>query len=520
MSPTESAAAVAPRVAPPDLVTPPAAAAAEGPDLVGALDRSLLQGVAWNGVLKLLAQGVAWMATLFVARHLTALDYGIYGVAVLVLGVVQMLTEFGIGTAVVTRRTLTPRDFAELNTVSVALGAAGAVATCLLAPVAGLVFRQPRVVPVVATLSLTLAVGSFRSVPWALMQRDLRFRRLAVYDTAQMLTLAALSVALATLGFGYWTLVLAAAASTLLSTAVTVAHHPVPFARPDLARLRSVLVYSRDVVLARLSWYAYMNVDFVVAGRLLGTTIAGYYGLAWTLAHLIVDKVAQLVFQVTPGVLSRVQESPGLLRRYFTRITAAMTLVFWPLTIGLALVAEDFVPAVLGPRWEPIVFPLRVLSVYSSVWILLGLVGQLLLIVGEEAFARRNNLQQLTVMTAAFIAGANWGLDGIALAWLVMHPPFAIVRVHRLLRRLELPYGRFANEALLPAFVGCAGMALAVLAVHGAMPRGAAPAWRLAAAVSAGSLTYVVLQVTIFRRRQADALDALRGLRRHGAPVA
>lgn len=477
------------------------------------LDRSLLHGVAWNGALKLIAQAVSWVSTLIVARELTANDYGVYGLGVLLLGLIQMLTEFGLGLAVVARRDLTDHDIAGLNTISFGLGIVGALLMVVLAPLAGLFFQRPQLNAVVVALSSSLILGSLRTVPWALMQRDLRFKRLAIYDAGRSVLLAGMSVVFALLGLGYWTLVIAAIVSAALSTAVTFWLHPVPFVRPDFVRLRGALTFSTDVVLNRLAWFGYLNADFAVASRMLGATAAGYYGLAWTLAHLVVEKVAQLVLQVTPGVLARVQDNSAQLRRYCSLITGAMALILWPATIGLALVARDFVPVVLGDRWQPIVFPLTLLSAYSSVWVLLGLVGQVLLVVGEEKFARRNNMQQFVAMSIAFVIAARWGVNGIAMAWLLVHPYFAAVRVVRLMRRIEQPMIEWITQSLMPAIIGCVIMAVIFLIVRVTMLEDLPPVWRLAAETLCGVLTYAGVQGFFFRERVQSTLRALRDLR-------
>ena len=42
-------------------------------DLAGHFAR----GVAWSGIAKVIAQSVAWLSTLFVARYLSPTDYGL-----------------------------------------------------------------------------------------------------------------------------------------------------------------------------------------------------------------------------------------------------------------------------------------------------------------------------------------------------------------------------------------------------------------------------------------------------------
>jgi hypothetical protein len=86
------------------------------------LDRSALAGVAWSGAAKWSTQVFAWAGTMLVARMLSQSDFGLLTSATVFLSVVMMLTEFGIGTAVITLRELQHESAAELHTFSVLLG--------------------------------------------------------------------------------------------------------------------------------------------------------------------------------------------------------------------------------------------------------------------------------------------------------------------------------------------------------------------------------------------------------------
>jgi O-antigen/teichoic acid export membrane protein len=483
-----------------------------------AVDRSLVRGVAWTGSLKVVGQAAAWMSTLVVARLLSPQDFSLYGYGILLLGLVQSFIEFGVGSAVVSKRELTATDFAQLNTVAVGFGAAGTLLMCGLAPLAAWFFRAPELTPVVLVLAGTLLVGSFRSVPLALLQRELQFRNVAVYDAAQSIALAALSVVLASLGFGYWTFVIAAVAASLLSVAMTVVRHPVPFARPDFARLRGSLTLGGMVVTERLAWFSYTNADFTVAGRMLGPVAAGVYTLAWAQGRAVVDKLAVLVLQVTPAIFSKVQHDTALLRRYFVHLSSALSVAFWPLTVGVALVSPEFVAGVLGAKWRGATVPLALISLHSSLAFLIGLCGQILLVRRKQSFTTKLTVAQLVVMPTAFVVGSRWGVTGIAAAWTIVHPLFVSALVYMTLDRIELPVRRFVRDALLPALVGCAVMTAVVLALRATLLAGVAPLPRLFALAGAGGVAYLATIAVGFRERVRAAVGELRRLRE--APAA
>jgi teichuronic acid exporter len=482
------------------------------------LARSFVRGVAWTALVKLIGQATAWVSTIVVARLLSPEDYGIVGMATLYLGLLQTVSEFGIGTAVVTRRELPMELAQQLNTVSVLLGIVGTAIIAITAPLVGAFYGNPRLPLVLAAMGLTFLITSARTVPWALLRRDLRFKRLAAYDGVQSVALAVASVALAAGGFRYWTLVCAAILSASLSTAIAVIQHPVRFARPDFRRLREVLTFGSNVVVQRLAWYGYSNADFLVAGRMLGSAQLGAYTLAYELAQTPGRKIGALIFQLTPSMLGRLQTERGALRRFFLRVSEAVLLVICPLCVGLALVAPEFVPLILGNQWTSMVAPLQVLAVYAGLSVLLVLPSQILLVTGHERFGTRYAIGQLMVMPLAFVIGSRWGIAGIALAWPLVHPFVASFLLRKVLHALELPFRVFFRAVLWPPISSAVVMAVAVWGVRRLADDGFPPIALLATEILAGAAAYGGALLILHRSRMRESWESLRGLRQGAGP--
>ncbi|MGI8843272.1 MAG: oligosaccharide flippase family protein, partial [Gemmatimonadaceae bacterium] len=82
------------------------------------LDRSLVDGIAWTGAMRFLAQALRWSATLLLARLLSPADYGLVGYATVYLGLVALVNELGLSAAIVQQRHLTKEQIAKLGGVS------------------------------------------------------------------------------------------------------------------------------------------------------------------------------------------------------------------------------------------------------------------------------------------------------------------------------------------------------------------------------------------------------------------
>jgi O-antigen/teichoic acid export membrane protein len=479
-----------------------------------ALDRSLVRGVAWTAAAKWLSQALSWVSWLIVARLLTPEDYGLVGMAAIYLGLITLLSEFGLGTAVLAVRELSAGQLAQLNGLAVVLGLAGLLLSCAVAVPLGRFFHAPQLPLVVVAMSLTFVISSFKTVPLALLQRDLRFKALALIDLSQALVLAVSMVAFAVAGFRYWALVCGGVLAALVSTGAIVWLRHMAFAWPRPASLKHAMTLGSDVVLSRLGWYISSNTDFLVAGRILGKAALGFYNVAWTIASVPVDKIAALVGQVTPAIFSAVQTDPRAMRRYLLRITEGIALITFPAGVGLALVARDFVLVVLGSKWEGTVAPLRLLGAYMAFRSILPLMPQVLQIIRDSRFEMWRMVVAAVVMpTCFYLSGQRWGTVGLAMAWVLVDPFFALALYRRIFSKIGLSAKAYL-AALWPALSSSALMAAAVLAVgaFGASRWNAGP--RLAAELGAGVTTYGLACLVLHRDRLAAFRELVMAARR------
>lgn len=466
-----------------------------------ALDRSLVRGVAWTATARWATQALSWVSWLIVARLLSPEDYGLVGMAALYLGLITLLSEFGLGTAVLAVRELSVEQLNQLNSLAVLLGLASLLASCATAIPLGRFFQAPQLPLVVVALSTTFVITSFKTVPLALLQRDLRFKALALIDLSQALVLAISMIGFAVAGFRYWTLVCGAVLGALMSTGAVLTLRHLLFAWPRPKSLKHAITLSSNVVIARLCWYASANADFLVAGRILGKAALGFYTVGWTLASIPVDKVTALVGQVTPAFFSAVQRDSTAIRRYFLRITEGIALITFPVSLGLALVARDFVLVVLGSKWEATIAPLQLLAAYAAFRSITPLLHQVLLSIRDSKFVMWNMVAAAVLMpTSFYFCGQRWGTVGLAMAWVLGDPLIIFPSYWRVFSKIELsPKAYFV--ALWPALSGTGLMAAVVLAVGAFSGSEWTAGLRLAAQIGAGVTSYGLACLVLHRER-------------------
>jgi len=469
----------------------PDASPETGGQRVRDLDRSLVRGLAWTGATRWATQLLSWASTLIVARLLAPTDYGLVGMALVYLSFMQLVNEFGLGAAIVTLRDLTEDQIARLGGLAVLLGCGFVVLSTLLAGPVAAFFGEATVRWLIMAYSLSFVTSALQTVPRSLLQRDLDFRRLAWVDGAEALVQTAATLALALVGLRYWALVFGLLAARTLSTTLLNAWRPHRLAWPRrLDVIRDGVKFGWHLMLTRVAWYCYSNADFAIVGRVLGKAALGAYTLGWTIASIPVDRVTSLVGSVTPAVLSAVQHDRLALQRYLKNLTEGLALVTFPAAVGIALIADEFVVAVLGEHWRAAIVPLQLLALSAALRSVSPLLPPVLVATGHT----RRNLQ-FTILAALtlpflFYLGTHWGTAGVAAAWVVGHPILVMsLYVAYALRVTGLRLPGYL-QSLLPAGGATLVMAAVALGVRFATPDTWPVGVRLVAQVVSGAVAY------------------------------
>lgn len=388
----------------------------------------VLGGVLWKATTRGVAEVTRVVVVVVLARLLTPADYGVAGMALVVMSFGLMFTDPALGAALVQRPTIDERDRSTIFWSAATLGLSLTVLAVALSGIVARFFGEPEVRSLFAVSSIGFTLIGLSVAHRALLTRKLAYRSLELREMASIVTGGAVAVAVAAAGFGPWAIVSNFVAYSLVSTVLAWA----------LLDWRPKLVYSRrsarnlggfsaKVFGATLLTWGNQNLDKVFVGRALGAAPLGSYSLAYNTMQVPVGLVSGTVHQALSPAYSRIQRDRERLERVFLRSRRVSVALVVPALTALLVVAPDAVEIVFGSKWDAAIVPLQVLCLGGIASSLSALNWSILQASGEAGMLLRLTLLTSAVTWTAFAIGLWWGIVGVAASyaaarWLLIIP--------------------------------------------------------------------------------------------------
>jgi len=380
------------------------------------LTRQAIGGMFWTFSGTGVQVAVQVLAIMALGRLLTPAEFGLMGAATVVIACSQIVSQIGVGPAIIQRRELKPAHVRMAVTLSFTLGCLLGAMVYFGAPAIARFYRIPEVEPVLRAVAFLFPMDGLNTVAKSLLTRQLRFRLYIALDAGSyILGYACVGVVLAWLGYGVWALVFANLAQEAVRTvAMYVAtRHSV---RPsfDLRAARDLLGFGFGHSMAQIGTLLSQQGDNMVVGRWLGPTALGIYGRAYNLMVMPASAFGRIVNRVLFPVMAQVQDERDRLANAYERALAIVALVSLPISTFFWAVAPEFIPLFLGPSWGPAVVPFRLFTV-SLMFRMSSKISDACTKAAGEVY-RRALLQfaYAAMVVVGAIIGQRWGVGGVA----------------------------------------------------------------------------------------------------------
>lgn len=387
---------------------------------MSSLGRASARAAFWAFLSTAGAKLIALIGLALLARLLAPGEFGLLAFAMVYIMYAETIGDLGSGMALIywpDRRD----DAAQVTfVVSIASGLFWCASTILVAPAIAGFFNSPDGAPIVRALAAGFIIKYLGNTHDALAQKDLRFRARLLPDLSMAVVNATVSLGLAWLGWGVWSLVwgrLAALASRTALLWVVVPWRPSLRFPSDL--VKPMLAYGRGILLVNVIGAVIQGADAAVVGRMFGTVALGFYQMASRVPEATVMTLLWALSAVLFPAFAKLHASGEGLRGPYLVVTRYISAITIPAAIGLVVLSRPIVQFFFGPRWLPAAPILSALAIVAALRCLSAHAGDVLKATGHAQLLVRLSVAKALLIVPSLIIGARYGAIGVAFGLVV-----------------------------------------------------------------------------------------------------
>lgn len=323
-----------------------------------------IQAFYWAFGLRITEHGLIFVKLIILARLLTPADFGLFGIAMLTIAMLETISATGFSIALIQKRE-SIRDY--LDTVWVVNLIRGSLITLIMvicSPYVGLFFEEPAVIDLVIVISFVPLLRGFSNPAVIFFQKEMDFRKDSIYRIPGLFTDIIISISLAFLFNTVWALILGAIAREAVLLIVSFIIHPQkPALQFNKSQFKELYNYGKWINRTNIVYFISVNGDDILVGKFLGNTALGFYQVAYRITSLLVNDISNILERVSLPAYSNLQEDMTDFKKKFFYIFEFNVAYMSPVTVYLILFAEPLILFILGEQWLPITTILIILSI-------------------------------------------------------------------------------------------------------------------------------------------------------------
>lgn len=391
--------------------------------------------VRWTTLSSLARAVVQLLQVALLARFLAPSDFGLMAMVTVVLSYASLFSDMGLSTAFVQRQQISQEERSSLYLLSVAVGAALMLLVMAISPLAALFFEEPQLVPLmmlVSTNFLIIALGQQLRMD---AEKALNFRPVALIEVFAGLVGFITALLTAWLGWGVYSLVVAAMTSAWLSTILSwlvLTQQWRPSWRLRWGEVRLFVQFGGAMVLNNIINHVNVTVDIILGGRMLGASQLGLYSVPRNMLFQVQSMVNPIFTRIGFPLIASLQNDTERVKQVYLKTMNMTASVNAPIYVSIGVFAPEIVRLVLGSEWTETAPLMRVLAVWGLLRSFGNPAGSLLFGLGHVRLATKWNVGLLMVIPPAIWFGSHWGAIGMAWAMaglmlLIFVPGWAIL---------------------------------------------------------------------------------------------
>jgi O-antigen/teichoic acid export membrane protein len=399
------------------------------------LGDSIRHGTKWLFTGNLAKRFLEFLIGIVLARILVPEDFGLVVTIQIFTGLAGYISGGGMGQALIQAKAVQAKDFEVVFTIQLFICILIYALFYFISPYFAQWFDQPIYENLLRVSALTFLIRPFNNIPRSRLQREMKFKVIAIVEVLNIIFTGAISIYLALRGYAVWALILGGLIGAVFTVIVlTIASPWRPRLTYDRVIAEKLGSYGIKSSANEIIFYINKQATNLIVGRLYGAGALGLFNKAESLSALPVTIIAGSAYQTVFRALSKIQDNIDQSKYVYLRTVTLVSVYTMPFYVGLWWLAEPFVGIVYGEKWLPAGILLKVLAVTGIFKCVMNPSGAVAAAQNRLGTEMRIHLETLVLLVSlVFLAAYFIGIDVFGVAVI-----FVISKVYLAFRMVSL----------------------------------------------------------------------------------
>jgi lipopolysaccharide exporter len=382
------------------------------------LSSRALKGGFWVFSLRIADRLFKLIRTIILARILSPNDFGLFGVALLVLSMLKTSTESGFQHALIQKKGETKSFLDTAWTMGLIRGFIIATVIFFIAKPATIFFDAPSAEPILRVIGASIILHSLTNISVLYFQKELEFKKYFKYQFSGTISDVIVAITSALLLRSVWALVFGLLAGNLVSCIMSYVIEPYkPKIRFSIKHAKGLFSFGKWILGSGILVFLITHGDDIFVGKILGVTMLAFYQMAYKISNLPAGEISNVISQVSFPAYSKLQDNLKKLKEAYLKILKLTSFISFPVAGLIFILAPDFTRLFLGEQWLPMVPTMQVLALWGLIRSIDATTGPLFYGLGKPKFATYLNLGQFVLIASLIYPfSLKYGILGAAIA--------------------------------------------------------------------------------------------------------
>ena len=323
---------------------------------MGDTGRRISSNFFWRFLERFGAQGVSFVVSIVLARHLGPEVYGLVAIVTVFTTIVSVFVTCGLNDALVQKKDADDLDFSTVFYFNIFMCLTLYAALFAAAPLIAHLYNKPELLWPIRGLGLVLIFGGVKNIQTAYVARNLIFKRFFFATLGGTIAAAAVGIWMARHGYGVWALIVQNLVNISIDTVIlwiTVKWRPKRMF--SFERLKSLFSYAWKLMASTLVDTVYSKLYQMVIGLKYSEADLAFYNKGDTFPSLLVTNINEATNSVLLPVMAADQDDRLKVKETTRKAIQVSSFVIMPMMAGLAACAAPLIRLLLKERWMPCV---------------------------------------------------------------------------------------------------------------------------------------------------------------------